>query len=168
MSYVIHISIVLALILAACTAPQNAVTYSALTDTRFDDSSGLYIDKDRKALAIDAAQDKFRNRMIGATLNMDTPVETGTYNLHLTVLTEIDGESDYAILIGDKSLATQSAPESNSDFSPVILKWDNVSITSKDTITVKASAVTNGKIPECDGTAYSRGRWRDLTLTPVN
>lgn len=161
-------SIGLALILAACTAPQKSVTFSALTDTRFDAASGLYIDEDRKALAIDAAQANFRNMMIGATLNSATLVHTGTYTLHLTVLTEIDGESEYVISIGDKSLAKQSAPESNSDYSPVVLKWDKVSIQSEEAITVKASAVTNGKIPEGDGTAYSRGRWTALTLTPAN
>ncbi|MBU3020414.1 hypothetical protein [Aestuariibacter sp. A3R04] len=33
-----------------------------------------------------------------------------------------------------------------------------------DIIAVLSKAVTNGKIPEKGGTAYSRGRWRGLVL----
>ena len=58
-------------------------------------------------------------------------------------------------------------PESSSDYTETVFDLGTVKLEPKDEIKVEFNAVTNGKIPENDETAYSRGRWRGLILTEV-
>lgn len=163
-------------LLAGCAEPTTQSpeadtakkTLSAIHDFKIDEGSGVYVDEDRKALAIDAAQPNFRDTFIPAHHDVNWLESPQTYSAHLTVLSETDGESEYQVLINGQLLATVSAPETQTEFSPTIFDIGQVTLENGSRISVAATAVTNGKIPEGDGTAYSRGRWTQLTIEPIN
>jgi len=127
-----------------------------------------YIDKQRKAIAIDAT--KYKQQYTAASYRFEGV--SGQYNLKLRALAELDGESNYRIAINGKLLdGIKTNPvifgSDNPDYTPAFHKWDNVSLTSGDIIRVESSSETNGKVPEGDITAYSRGRFTTLRLDKV-
>ncbi|MDG2170922.1 MAG: hypothetical protein P8L44_23690 [Opitutales bacterium] len=91
----------------------------------------------------------------------------GKYKVQLVALTETDGESEYRVSVAGKSLGTFKNPETNKDYQEVVFDCGEVELESGAEIKVEFNAVSNGKIPENDETAYSRGRWRGLILTEV-
>ena len=159
-------------LLSACgsTADKPQVTsaaqpyiLNAIKDFKNRELSGhapAYVDQKTQALAIDAAQYKDVLAAASTTFNG----ESGTYTVNLTALTELDGESRYVLKVGDKAYAEMQNPESELLYSVAMHRWENVQINKGDTIEVHFSAETNGKIPEGDGTAWSRGRWTQSSL----
>jgi len=127
-----------------------------------------YIDKTRKAIAINAA--KVKNQY--TAVNYPFKGENGIYNLQLDALAELDGESQYRITINGKLLdgvCTNPLIFGTGllDYSPVAHVWKKVALKKGDIIRVEASSETNGKIPEGDITAYSRGRFTGIKLSRV-
>ncbi|WP_157366659.1 CBM96 family carbohydrate-binding protein [Aquimarina agarilytica] len=125
--------------------------------------SPAYKDNARKAIAINAAQHK--NKFAAAETNFKG--ETGTYNIKLNTLAELDGESTYRLRVGGKLIGTYKNPETTTDYSPAGKTFNNVSVKKGDIIRVESSSHTNGKIPENGGTAFSRGRWTGIQFTCV-
>lgn len=119
-----------------------------------------YVDQERRCLAVDAM--KFKERF--AKVKTTFEGVSGDYKVRLVTLTEVDGESQYEISIGTKSLGILRNPESDVDFEPYNHAWSNVRLNHGEVIMVAFSSTTNGKIPEGDATAYSRGRWTKLEL----
>ena len=142
--------------------------FSAIDDFIIDSDSGLYIDTDRNALAIDAANPAFRTKMIPAYLTIEEVSSEQNYTAYLTVMSEIDGESQYQLSVNGDVIGAGVAPATEDDFSKTRLNMGTLSLKTGDRIEVASNAVTNGKIPENGGTAYSRGRWTELSLEPVN
>jgi hypothetical protein len=125
-----------------------------------------YIDKRNHALAINAADKIHRDSFSAATARFDG--KPGAYKISLITLTETDGESVYRVSANGKLLGTFTNPETSTDYREVIFDCGVVDLEKKDEIKVEFNAVTNGKIPENDETAYSRGRWRGLILTSID
>lgn len=119
-----------------------------------------YRDNERKAIAVNSVEypDEW------AAANTRFTGSTGTYDITLTTLTEIDGESSYRLRVGSTLVGTYKNPESNTDYSPRNKKWTAVAVKNGDVIQVECLANTNGKIPEGNGTAYARGRWSQVKL----
>jgi len=120
--------------------------------------------KEKGRLAIDASlyKDKW------ASAKMEYTKKSGTYNVMLGTLAEIDGEGSYKLIINGKQIGktfTQPPSEKNNQWAANI--WKNVSISKGDTLQVCSNTNSNGKIPEGDGFAWSRGRWEKLELQPV-
>lgn len=89
----------------------------------------------------------------------------GTFTVVVTALTETDGESMYKLFVnGNEIGSAQQNPVSASDYDPVEHFWDSVVLKKGDTIQVWFNSVSNGKISEGNGFAYSRGRWTTLTI----
>ena len=82
-------------------------------------------------------------------------------------LTETDGESSYRVSVNGKLLGAVTNPESINDYEEATFDIGPVVLEPKDEIKVEFNAVTNGKIPENNETAYSRGRWRGLILAEI-
>ena len=141
--------------------------FSAIDDFIIDSDSGLYIDTDRNALAIDAANPALRAKMIPAYLTIEEVSSEQSYTAYLTVMSEIDGESQYQLLVNGDVIGGGFAPATEDDFSETELNMGTLSLKTGDRIAVFSNAVTNGKIPENGGTAYSRGRWTQLRLEPI-
>ena len=145
----------------------EAKSLEAIADFKFTEESGIYIDEARGALAIDATKTSFRDVFIGASHSVAWLTAPQSYEAHLTVLSETDGESAYQLWVNDTKISEVKAPKSTIDYAPSKLFIGTISLAPEDMITVKMTAVTNGKIPEGDGTAFSRGRWTLLDLTPT-
>jgi hypothetical protein len=153
---------------AAGPSDPETVTLLAREFIEIDLSGFLpfYQDKKRDCLAIDAA--KHKSGVAAAQFRFNG--KAGRYRLTLTALTEIDGESTYRIFIDGRLVAeTQNPPVDEArdnvahdhDFPPV-------EVASGSLIQVQANPHSNGKIPEGDGFAFARGRWRALTLRSVS
>ena len=141
--------------------------FSAIDDFIIESDSGLYIDTGRNALAIDAANPAFRAKMIPAYLTIEEVSSAQSYTAYLTVMSEIDGESQYQLSVNGDVIGAGFAPATEDDFSETRLNMGTLSLKTGDRIEVASNAVTNGKIPENGGTAYSRGRWTQLRLEPI-
>ncbi|AWB67727.1 hypothetical protein C2869_15340 [Saccharobesus litoralis] len=136
---------------------------SAIKDFAINSIEGnsYYVHEGRNALAINAGKKSMRNKFYSASYT----VKQGEFNqIKLTTLTELDGESQYKVAVNDKVVAILTNPETNVDYKPNTFVLDKVTVKAGDVVHVYSNAVTNGKIPENDETAYARGRWVNLTL----
>lgn len=148
---------------AAAGPVSSGTVLAALTDFKFAESGGFvpgYRDESRNAMAINAAlhKDKFaaaEGRFAG---------KSGTYDLVLTTLTETDGESAYRLLVSGKKIGQVKNPEAQKDYETVNHRFNGVPLKQGDTIRVEFNSASNGKIPEGSGFAFSRGRWRSVTI----
>jgi hypothetical protein len=120
-------------------------------------------DAARSALSINAANLAYRDAWAGAQAVFAGA--SGTYDLALTALLELDGESPYRILVNGKVVAEFKNQGTKTDYVPQVHLATAIPVSKGDTLVVQAKAVTNGLVPEGTGTAYSRGRWTNLTLT---
>ena len=149
------------------TALQGEYLLSAMKDFAPIHQEGMgmvYFDKQRNAIAVNAAQEELRTVFSAAS----TPFKgkSGTYDLQLKTLTEIDGESTYRVFINDQRIGNYTNPGTVIDYSPSWHTWEQVVINQGDVIRVESKPATNGKIPEGNGTAWSRGRWVSVLLVP--
>ena len=120
-----------------------------------------YYDAPRLACAINAAQHKG----VFAAVKKNFAGADGTYDITITTLTELDGESSYRLRVGGVLVpGTYQNPETTTDYAPSTYTWADVSVKNGDAIQVEFDSHTNGKIPEGTTTAYSRGRWTQLAF----
>ncbi|MEM6777698.1 MAG: hypothetical protein AAF670_08565, partial [Planctomycetota bacterium] len=149
------------------TKSQDSTTLLAIED--FDlladgDFIPGYFDKARKALAINAA--KYQDKFAAAISGYDGP--KGEFDLVLTTLTETDGESGYRVFVGGKKIGEVTNPETTTDYRKVNHRFKAVQLSPGDLIRVEFNSASNGKIPEGDAFAYSRGRWTSLAILKPN
>ena len=122
-----------------------------------------YRDPARNAWALDASQ----HRGVFAAAQTRFAGPTGRYDATLTSLTEIDGESTYRLRVNGVAVGEHTNPPSDADYAPHRHTFPGVALAPGDRITVAFSSASNGKVPEGDAFAWSRGRWTTLTLTPA-
>ncbi|QEG25090.1 DUF5060 domain-containing protein [Mariniblastus fucicola] len=141
--------------------PADTMMLKAMRDFEFVVGDGFvpgYKDDGRKAMAINAAkhQDKF------AAAETKFKGKSGTYDLVLNALTETDGESSYRVLVAGKKIGEATNPETEKDYQVAQHRFNGVAIKTGDTVRVEFNTASNGKIPEGDAFAFSRGRWRSV------
>jgi hypothetical protein len=126
-----------------------------------------YKDGTRNALAINASITADRDKFARATTTFTG--KDGTYDIKLTTLAETDGECTFRILVNGVVVGTFQNPRitfaneyqlQNSVYKSIVLK-------KNDVISVESNTHTNGLIPEAGGTAWARGRWRSVSMTPT-
>ncbi|PHQ34059.1 DUF5060 domain-containing protein [Rhodopirellula bahusiensis] len=147
----------------ARSSANEALVLNALTDFQFVTEGDFvpgYKDKNRRAMAIDAA--KFQDKFAAAEAQYQG--QAGTFDLVLTALTETDGESSYRLLVAGKLVGEVQNPETAKDYAPNRTHFKQVDLHPGDTIRVEFNSASNGKIPEGDAFAFSRGRWRSVTI----
>ena len=154
----------------AATAPKKAAAepdptnaLSAVGDfavLRVDEFVPAYKDAARRALAINAAQ--YRGEFAAAEAKFD--LDAGTYDVVLTSLTETDGESTYRVFVGGKKIGEVQNPPAERDYEAIFHRFEKVKLNTGDVIRVEFNSASNGKIPEGDGFAFARGRWRSVTF----
>jgi hypothetical protein len=131
-----------------------------------------YKDNGNGVLAIAANVVANRKGYARASRVFDGP--TGTYEVTITTMTEEDGESNYRLLVNGVQVASYTnpfvydPPDSPLDLQPHTHTWSGISIPSGATIAIESNADTNGEIPEEGGTAWARGRWSQIELSPGN
>ena len=126
-----------------------------------------YKDGTRNALAINASVVADRDKFARATTTFTG--KDGTYDIKLTTLSETDGECTFRVLVNGVVVGTFQNPRvtlaneyqlQNSVYKAIVLK-------KNDVISVESNTHTNGLIPESGGTAWARGRWRSISMTPT-
>ncbi|WP_222597390.1 hypothetical protein [Hyunsoonleella aquatilis] len=123
-----------------------------------------YKDKRNGALAVNAADKSQRDVFASAEITFEG--KPGFYKPFLRTMTENDGESVYKILLNGNEIITITNPKTKVSFERVTHDLDVIMLKTNDIVEIQSKAVTNGEIPENDGTAWSRGRWTGLDLIP--
>lgn len=140
-------------------------TFESVGDVPF------YHDRLNEALGIDAREIQYRD--VWATSELKVPekmwgkkpsAQKTFKNVILVTLGETDGESPYQVLLNGNEIGSFTNSETSIDYRENYFDLGSLTLKPGDIISVKAKAVTNGKIPENDGTAYARGRWRGLVF----
>ena len=157
------------LILGLFYSSAFAQTYSAIKDFK-DKNDGevpLYVDKKRKAVAINAAKESYRGKWAKASIAFKG--KSGKYDLTITTLTEEDGECTYKLFINDKEVGKYQNPrvKKDKDSEPNKHTWKGITVNAGDKISVASNSHSNGIIPENGAFAWARGRWRQLELFAV-
>lgn len=114
-------------------------------------------------LAIDTSQ--YFDAPAAAYLNYRG--KPGTFRLEILAIAEEDGESLYEIFVNGQSVGQRRTPSSDRKRTPVWLDFGTATIQPGNRIEVLFRGHTNLKIPEGEGFAWSRGRWRGLRITPT-
>ena len=149
--------------------PNTGTVFHSLKDFSHLDGGDVpyYQDKRNRALAIRANISEYRDRFATVTRTFDG--DSGTYDVTITTLTEEDGESTYRLLVNQTVVGVfknrHIGAGSKQDMQPQTHVWRSVRITQGDAISIQSNTTTNGEIPEDGGTAWSRGRWRQIELT---
>lgn len=146
---------------------QGAYVLSAIEDFNpvLTEAGGkTYVDKNRKAIAVNAANESLRN--VFSSMEAEFKGDAGTYDVEIKTLTETDGESPYRFFLNGARIGNCKNPATVIDYSPSYHTWKSVIVQPGDRLRVDCQPATNGRIPEGDGTAWSRGRWVSLTLKP--
>lgn len=91
----------------------------------------------------------------------------GTFDLRLTAVAEEDGESVYELVVAGKNLGRRTNPTVTEKRVVTVHTWSRVSLAPGMRLRVLFAGRSNGRYPEGDGFAWSRGRWRALELVPA-
>ena len=152
--------------IAGLQAIADTYTYQAITD--FDDINAgevpYYVDTvaGRNVLAIDAAVVTYREKFARAT-TMFTG-DSGTFDVTITTLGEIDGEGEFRFLVNGEVVGSAVNYMVDEDWGEQFHVFPDIEIVSGDEISVESDARSNGLIPENGEYAFARGRWRELAL----
>jgi hypothetical protein len=141
-------------------------TLSAIKDfeKKNDGEVPLYIDKQRNAVAINAANESYRGKWAKATTVFKG--KSGKYDVTITTLTEEDGECTYKIFVNDLEVGNYQNPRVKKvgDSQPNKHLWKDIDIKSGDKLSIESNTHSNGIIPENGAFAWARGRWRQIEL----
>ncbi len=146
----------------------EVLTLDALVDfdIKFNETNTTYYYEDLQngVLAIDASNKVMRNGFGSAITRFKG--KSGVYKMNFVSVAENDGESNYIIKINGEPQDTIINPETSDTFKIVRHQLNTIYLHHNDIIEIQSNAVTNGKIPENNETAWSRGRWSSLILIP--
>ncbi len=117
-----------------------------------------YKDQFRKAMAIDAVH--YKDVYAASKVELSSP--KGLYDITLTSLTEIDGESTYRLRVNGEIIGETKNPVSEKDYQKQTYTFKNIRLDEINDIQLEFNSHSNGKIPEDDAFAFSRGRWTEL------
>ena len=161
------VALCLACLLGAGGAHAETWTLRAIEDFPVIDAGEVpyYRETARDALAIDAANVAFRDRPARATAPHPGP--GGTFDLVLTTLAEVDGETTYRVLVDGVRVAEATNPRVPDEFAVRTFEFDDVEIPDGATLGVESAAVSNELVPENGEFAFARGRWTSLAIATV-
>lgn len=125
------------------------------------DYAPAYRHQAENALAINAA--KYKDRFAIAETVFAGPA--GTYRVELIALGETDGESSYELFVDGKLKGRATNQPTTTDYVPQVHDLGEIRLRMGQTVAVAFNSASNGKIPEGEGFAFSRGRWTGLRLT---
>lgn len=147
----------------SAAADSSAIVLRAVSDFANFEVEGFvpaYKDAAHGALAINAV--KYKDKFAAAETTFTG--QAGTYNLILSTMTEMDGESSYKVAIDGKIIGEFTNPVAEKDYVVVQFPMKNITVNKDSKIRVEFNAVSNKKVKEGAGTAYSRGRWTSLAF----
>lgn len=138
----------------------------AISDFTNRDSGAVpyYLEIERNSLAINAANPDYRNLFARAEHEYLGP--DGLYDITIHALGEIDGDGTYRLSVNDIVQGVSVNPPVTEDYTVIEHTFTGIALTAPVTIAIESNAVSNNMIPEGDGYAFARGRWRAVTIEP--
>lgn len=115
------------------------------------------------ALAINAAKEEYREKFARADHEFTGP--DGIYNITIGALGEIDGDGEYRLLVDGELQGSAVNSPVTTDFTLIEHPFPGISLVTGSIVSVESVAVSNDQIPEGDGYAFARGRWRTLSIS---
>ncbi|MEE9321933.1 MAG: hypothetical protein V3U76_15920 [Granulosicoccus sp.] len=116
-------------------------------------------------LAINAANSTYREKFARAERVFEGPA--GNYNITLLTLGELDGEGVYRLRVNGELVDEVTNAAVDIDYTEQQHEFANVLLPADAVLAVESLANSNDLIPEGDGFAFARGRWRRLSLQSV-
>jgi len=158
-------------VLLACglslTAHAQTIELQAITDfTNLNSGDAPYyldIAGGRNVLAINAANPSYRDKF--ARAEHEFKGSDGVYDITINALGEIDGDGTYRLSVNGVIQGVSVNHPVAIDYTVIEHTFQGIALTTLDTIAVESSAVSNNTIPEGDGYAFARGRWRSVSLS---
>jgi len=146
----------------------ETITLRAIEDFPSIDEGEVpyYLEPARDALAINASVELFRDKFARATADFNGI--GGTYDVTLNTLGEEDGDGEYRVIVNNVVVGTVINDPTTAAFEAQSHTLTDIFVPPGATLSVESNAVSNGLIPEGDGFAFARGRWRSLTLQNDN
>ena len=117
----------------------------------------------RNVLAINAANPDYRNKFARAEHEFTGPA--GIYDVTINAMGEIDGDGTYRLLINGIVQGVGVNPPVSVDYTIIEHTFQSIALSPETIIAVESNAVSNDTIPEGDGYAFARGRWRSVVLS---
>lgn len=126
-----------------------------------------HIDKWRPTFSINAGDKTTHGKFARAKTTFAR--KSGVYSVKITTITEFDGESQYRLLVDGKVVAEFKNPrvDTKKDMKSFAHVWTKISLKTGSKVAVESAVASNGLIPEGDGFAYARGRWKSLEFIPA-
>jgi len=139
-------------VLLAAPSYADTVVLNAIDDFALvDGDASFYADTAYGALAIDASV--VENRDVFARAETTFADASGQYNIKIMGLAELDGESEYQLLLNGKVIGKATNPSVLIDYTPIAHRVLGVGLVPGDILAVQAKAASNDLIPEGDGFA---------------
>jgi hypothetical protein len=92
----------------------------------------------------------------------------GEYEIKISTLLEVDGESTYKLMINGKQVAQLVNDETEIDYTEKVYSFGKFALNQGDVIGIAFNNISNEKIVEYDGGfAFARGRWKNLIFERV-
>jgi len=164
MKFVVKIATTIAALIVINPLWAATYTFEAVTDFT-DINAGVvpyYRHNGVNALAINAADESYRDKFARATMNFAEV--SGVYDVTITALGETDGDGEFRFLVDGVVVGSAVNSPASQDYGEQLHTFENISIPQGAVIGVESIAVSNGMIPEGNAFAYARGRWTRLTI----
>lgn len=116
----------------------------------------------RNVLAINAADPAYREKF--ARAEHEYTGSDGIFDITINALGEIDGDGTYRLIVNGVIQGESVNDPVSHDYVVIEHTFQGIALTTLDTIAVESNAVSNDTIPEGDGFAFARGRWRSVSL----
>lgn len=126
--------------------------------------SPFYIHRGVNALAVNS--EMFENDYAIAEYKFQQ--KKGEYNIKITTVLEVDGESTYQLFINNKQVAQLVNEETEVDLVEKTYDFGKFKLHQDDVIGIAFNNISNEKIIENEGQfAFARGRWKNLIFERV-
>lgn len=90
--------------------------------------------------------------------------EAGLYSVRLHAVAEEDGESVYELIVDGRNLGRRTNPRVAEKRVPTTHAWTEVRLAPGMRLRVLFAGRSNGRYPEGEAFAWSRGRWRSIEI----
>lgn len=145
----------------------KSVVLSAMEDFNDLEVEGFvpaYKDNGRKAIAVNAGAYK---DMYAASRTIFNG-ETGLYDLTLTTMKELDGESKYRVRVDGRLVGEFRNETTKKDYDRSYFVAHKVTLRKGDVVQVESNTNSNFRVPEGDAFAFSRGRWTQIEFAAAD
>lgn len=163
------LAILLSFAFNACNSKEDCTPFSVSSIEQFAavEKEGFvpfYIHRGIDALAVNS--EMYENQFAIAAYTFEK--KKGEYEIKITTLLEVDGESTYQLMINGTQVAQIINDKTEVDFTEKIYSFGKFNLNQGDVIGIAFNNISNEEIVEYNGEyAFARGRWKNLIFERV-